>query len=39
LTEDYPVARYLRDARVTEIIEGSTQIQQISIAKNPPGEL
>lgn len=39
LTEDYPVARYLRDARVTEIIEGSTQIQQISIAKNPPAEL
>jgi alkylation response protein AidB-like acyl-CoA dehydrogenase len=39
LTEDYPVARYLRDARVTEIIEGSTQIQQISIAKNPPGEM
>ena len=39
LTDDYPVARYLRDARVTEIIEGSTQIQQISIAKNPPGEL
>jgi glutaryl-CoA dehydrogenase (non-decarboxylating) len=30
-TEDYPVARYLRDARVTEIIEGSTQIQQITI--------
>lgn len=39
LTDDYPVARYLRDARVTEIIEGSTQIQQISIARNPPGEL
>lgn len=39
LTEAYPVARYLRDAQVTEIIEGSTQIQQISIAKNPPGEL
>lgn len=39
LTEDYPVARYLRDARVTEIIEGSTQIQQVTIARNPPGEL
>ena len=39
LTEDYPVARYLRDARVTEIIEGSTQIQQVNIARNPPGEL
>lgn len=32
-TEDYPVARYLRDAKVFEIIEGSNQIQQIIIAK------
>jgi glutaryl-CoA dehydrogenase (non-decarboxylating) len=39
LTEDYPVARYLRDAKVMEIIEGSTQIQQIAIARNLPGEL
>jgi glutaryl-CoA dehydrogenase (non-decarboxylating) len=31
LSEDYPVARYLRDSKVTEIIEGSTQIQQITI--------
>jgi glutaryl-CoA dehydrogenase (non-decarboxylating) len=31
LSESYPVARYLRDARVTEIIEGSTQIQQITL--------
>jgi hypothetical protein len=30
-TEDYPVGRYLRDSRVLEIIEGSTQIQQITI--------
>jgi len=30
-SEDYPVDRYLRDSRVTEIIEGSTQIQQIHI--------
>ncbi len=28
MTDDYPVGRYLRDAKVTEIIEGSTQIQQ-----------
>jgi alkylation response protein AidB-like acyl-CoA dehydrogenase len=28
----YSVQRYLRDARVMEIIEGSTQIQQITIA-------
>ncbi len=30
-SEEYPVGRYLRDAKVTEIIEGSTQIQQITI--------
>jgi alkylation response protein AidB-like acyl-CoA dehydrogenase len=29
--EDYPVERYLRDSRVLEVIEGSTQIQQITI--------
>jgi alkylation response protein AidB-like acyl-CoA dehydrogenase len=29
---DYPVQRYMRDARVMEIIEGSTQMQQIIIA-------
>ena len=39
LSDAYPVARYLRDAKVTEIIEGSTQIQQITIAKYPPQEL
>ena len=33
-TSDYPVQRYLRDAKIMEIIEGSTQIQQITIAKN-----
>jgi alkylation response protein AidB-like acyl-CoA dehydrogenase len=30
--EDAPVARYFRDAKVMEIIEGSTQIQQALIA-------
>lgn len=39
LTEEYPVARLLRDAKVMEIIEGSTQIQQITIAKYPFEEL
>lgn len=29
---DYPVARYYRDAKVMEIIEGSTEIQRITIA-------
>jgi alkylation response protein AidB-like acyl-CoA dehydrogenase len=31
LSDEYPVGRYLRDAKVTEIIEGSTQIQQITL--------
>lgn len=39
LTEAYPVARWLRDARVTEVIEGSTQIQQVLIPKYPVREL
>jgi alkylation response protein AidB-like acyl-CoA dehydrogenase len=30
--DDHPVARYFRDAKIMEIIEGSTQIQQIMIA-------
>lgn len=34
-----PVERYLRDARVTEIIEGSTQIQQMTIPRLPLAEL
>lgn len=33
-SRDYPVQRFMRDAKVMEIIEGSTQIQQIVIAKN-----
>lgn len=31
-SEDHPVERFLRDSRVMEIIEGSTQIQQVTIA-------
>lgn len=31
--DQYPVARYLRDAKILEIIEGSTQMQQIMISK------
>ena len=31
-SSEAPVQRYLRDAKVMEIIEGSTQIQQITIA-------
>lgn len=32
-SEDASVQRYLRDAKIMEIIEGSTQIQQITIAQ------
>lgn len=30
----FPVQRYLRDATIMEIIEGTTQLQEITIAKN-----
>jgi hypothetical protein len=33
-SSDYPVQRFMRDAKVMEIIEGSHQMQQIMIAKN-----
>lgn len=33
-SSDYPVARYYRDAKVMEIIEGSSEIQQITIAED-----
>jgi len=33
LTDEYNVARYLRDAKVMEVIEGSTEIQQQTIPK------
>ncbi|API91850.1 acyl-CoA dehydrogenase [Virgibacillus pantothenticus] len=33
-TEDYPVERLFRDAKITEIYEGSSEIQRIVIAKH-----
>lgn len=33
-SSDYPVQRFMRDAKIMEIIEGSHQMQQIMIAKN-----
>ncbi|WDE02527.1 acyl-CoA dehydrogenase family protein [Thalassomonas actiniarum] len=33
-SDQYPVQRYLRDAKIMEIIEGSNQMQQIIIAKH-----
>lgn len=32
-TQDYPVERYFRDARVTEIYEGTSEIQRVVIAR------
>ncbi len=32
-TKEYPVERYMRDAKVTQIYEGTNQIQRIVIAK------
>ncbi|HEU5379699.1 MAG TPA: acyl-CoA dehydrogenase family protein [Ktedonobacteraceae bacterium] len=32
-SSEYSVQRYLRDAKIMEVIEGSTQIQQITIAR------
>ncbi|MFE8701885.1 acyl-CoA dehydrogenase [Cytobacillus sp. FJAT-54145] len=32
-TEDYPVERYFRDAKVTEIYEGTSEIQRLVIGK------
>lgn len=33
-TRDYPVERMMRDAKITEIYEGTTQVQQMVIAAN-----
>ncbi|MEX2601912.1 MAG: acyl-CoA dehydrogenase family protein [Balneolaceae bacterium] len=33
-SSDYPVQRYYRDAKIMEVIEGSSQIQQIIIARS-----
>jgi alkylation response protein AidB-like acyl-CoA dehydrogenase len=32
-SKDYPVERYFRDARVTEIYEGTSEIQRIVISR------
>ncbi|MEK4128593.1 acyl-CoA dehydrogenase [Solibacillus sp. FSL W8-0474] len=36
-TEDYPVERYFRDAKVTQIYEGTSEIQRIVISKHVIG--
>lgn len=37
--KDYPVERYFRDAKITEIYEGTSEIQRIVIARNVLKEL
>ena len=33
-TKEYPVERYFRDAKITEIYEGTSEIQRVVIAAN-----
>ena len=33
-TTDYPVERHFRDAKITEIYEGTSEIQRLVIAAN-----
>jgi butyryl-CoA dehydrogenase len=35
--DDYPVERYLRDARVTTLYEGTSQIQKLIIGRAATG--
>jgi alkylation response protein AidB-like acyl-CoA dehydrogenase len=32
-TKDFPVERYFRDAKITQIYEGTNQVQRVVIAK------
>jgi butyryl-CoA dehydrogenase/acyl-CoA dehydrogenase len=33
-TQDWPVERYMRDAKITQIYEGTNQVQRIVMAKS-----
>jgi hypothetical protein len=37
-TADYPVERYLREAKVMQIFEGTNQIQRMVIARHLTGD-
>ncbi|MGF1429682.1 acyl-CoA dehydrogenase family protein [Kitasatospora sp. LaBMicrA B282] len=36
-TRDYPVERMMRDAKITQIYEGTNQVQRIVMSRNLPG--
>jgi alkylation response protein AidB-like acyl-CoA dehydrogenase len=38
-TREFPVERFMRDAKITQIYEGTNQIQRIVIAEQLLGEL
>jgi alkylation response protein AidB-like acyl-CoA dehydrogenase len=38
-TTEFPVERYYRDAKITEIYEGTSEIQQLIIARSLLGKL
>ena len=37
-TNDYPVERMMRDAKITEIYEGTSEIQRVVISGNVLGK-
>ena len=37
-TRDYPVERMMRDAKITQIYEGTNQVQRIVMARNLPSQ-
>ncbi len=38
-TREFPVERYMRDAKITQIYEGTNQIQRVIIAEQLLGKL
>ncbi len=36
-TRDFPVERFMRDAKITQIFEGTNQIQRLVIARSLAG--
>jgi alkylation response protein AidB-like acyl-CoA dehydrogenase len=38
-TKDYPVERMMRDAKITQIYEGTQQIQRVVISRHLIGKL